>query len=571
MFVDFLLPLSHLSERWNSAPRDWSLHETLDKIEFVADQFNREEALRLDLELLQELSGTFQEALEFSIQVGDHDVFRLHSNINGVDLDNFRRESEGAATVHINFCIRKSRLAELCYAGLFSFIEGNKLFFLYFYEAKLSTYLKNCNLENIESDIWKNKKDATVVVVLPHDNVCLAGQRLLICGGEYLDQASLQKIEWHEDQYVDQAYSVSRENLKWHDVRLNFITPWHLFVQDQEKKSSADIKATLAAHFLNTFLLYSADFSFLQKKDSKDILISRYTTQNRNLEIAHQNSGISIEGSEKQKELLSILNWIYDPQWSAGDRLTLAQQNIVDTINNFKEVDRFQALLDKAGTIKKNIDWHWETFTHKKIDAYFGVIKDYEDYLNQIAQGFATDIANILKSLSETLIAAIAVVIGSFIASLFKDTFNPFIFHVGLIAYAVYVLGVPLLYNMILRWKEYQSYQAQRDARIKRLRESLPDTKIQEIWDSWKIDTISTRFKWVFWITVVIYIVVIILLLLAAWLVPPGVIANVIHLAPPTVTPAVPPTLTPATTQTVVPTNTPSIVPTISITRTVGP
>jgi len=569
--MNFLPPLLHLSERWQSAPRDWSRCETLENIEFGSAELNREEALTLDLGLLQELSDAYNDSLEFVIRSGELEVFRLHPGMTEQDLISLRRDSDGASTVQVHFRIRKSRLAELCYTELFNFIEGQKIFHLYFFKDRLVAYLKGSTFESLENSIWRSQKDATVIIILPHDNICLAGQRLLVWGGNYLEQADLQQIERLENQRINRAYSVCRENLKWQDAWLSFLTPWHLYVKDQDSKSPKEIRTALADHFLNSFLLYSADFTFSLKKDGKDVRISRYATQEQNLEITHQIAELPDKLLEKQKDLLSILNWIYDPQWSVGDRLTLAQQNIVDMIYQYKEEDRFQALFQKAEDIKKNIDWHWETFTNKKIDAYFGVVKDYEDYLNQVAQGFSTDITNIQKSLSETLIAAIAVVIGSFIAALFQDTFNPFVFQVGLIVYAVYVLGVPLLYNMILRWKEYQSYQVQRDARQKRLRESLPDSKIKEIWDSWQIDTISNRFKCVFRITVVIYILVILLLVLAAWLVPPGVIANGVYVAAPTATPTVVPTIAPTVTYTVSPSITPTIIPTISATSTAVP
>jgi hypothetical protein len=98
---------------------------------------------------------------------------------------------------------------------------------------------------------------------------------------------------------------------------------------------------------------------------------------------------------------------------------------------------------------------------------------------------------------------------------------------------------------MIIQWKKYRSYQEQRDVQKKRLSESLPDTKIKEIWDAWKIDKISTRFERVFWVTIGIYSLVIILMLISAWLVPTGVLINAVKSGTPTFTPTVPPTIIP--------------------------
>ncbi|PXF55056.1 MAG: hypothetical protein C4B59_17600 [Candidatus Methanogaster sp.] len=124
-----------------------------------------------------------------------------------------------------------------------------------------------------------------------------------------------------------------------------------------------------------------------------------------------------------------------------------------------------------------------------------------------------------IKSLSDAMLAAVAVLLGSFIAALFKDEFNPTIFTIGMVAYAVYVLIFPLFYNMRHQWERYQVLLDNFEERQLRFEDRLYQEKVSTIVGT-QVTGSQRRFKRWFWATCAAYMVVIILAVVAALCVP---------------------------------------------------
>lgn len=537
--VDFISLLNRLAVVLGKTPEDWYSLESLERIEFNDNNFNRDRAVNINLELLQELISVFRDSIELQIYIGENPVFNLNTQLSEQILINLCRDTEGSPTVRLYFKIIKTRLAELYYGEIINSIKKPIQYYLYLNSDRLIGYLQNCNLEDLETLVWKNNKDATVLILIPESDTYFIGPRIAILGGQYINQENCSMLQkWPEKDITlaDYAYRICRDNLKWQDSWLNFITPWHLFVLDKSQ-SSPNLLKVIQIHFGNIFLLYTADFTYNRSDEGNTVRVSRYSAPDRSVEVIHQSGAVIMEHFQNQTESKLILDWIYDLQWTTSDRMTLAQHNIVDQLNLTEENNRFLALFQKSETIKKNINWHWETFTQKNISIYMGLVKNLEDYLSDVVDKFSANVVTIQKTLTDTMLAAVAVWIGSFIASLFDKPFNPLIFQIGLIAYGLYVFCFPLLYTMIQQWKAYNSYQEQISVRKRRFLECLPTTKVESIWDEWKIEEIKKRFVSNFWWTIGIYILVILILLVIAIILPGWVIYSVTRLITPTPTP----------------------------------
>ena len=534
--ADFILSLEQLLVALGISASEWKNLEFLEKIEFIDNQFNRNQLVNLNQPLLKDLLGTFQDALEFQVKLGENPVFILKSNVTQQQLIDLQRDTAESPSVKLNFRINKTRLAELYFGDFINLQKGIKQYYLYLYNDRLISYLQNSELEDLEKNIWKNNKEAFILILTPNNDNFVVGPRATILGGQYITVENCSVFQQGFEKEIllaTQAYKICRENLKWQDSWLEFLTPWHLYFMDKAN-CSPDIMKVWQAHFGNAFLLYSADFSFSPSTGGNNKRVSRYSAPDKTVEVIHHTKMSVLEIFPQQGELLKILDWIYDLQWIASDRLTLAQHNIVDQLNLAEENNRFITLFQVAKTIRENIEWHWETFTQKNISTYMGLVKNLEDYLSEVTDGFTTNIAAVQKNLTDTMLAAVGIWVGSFIASLFDKPFNPFIFQVGLIAYGLYVLFFPLLYNMIQQWKGFNGYQDQISVRKNRFLESLPKTKVEKIWLEWKIEETKQRFTANFWWTVVIYVIVIIASFITAAILPGWVIYKTSQLITPT-------------------------------------
>ncbi|NIS81918.1 MAG: hypothetical protein GTO14_17290 [Anaerolineales bacterium] len=124
-----------------------------------------------------------------------------------------------------------------------------------------------------------------------------------------------------------------------------------------------------------------------------------------------------------------------------------------------------------------------------------------------------------IKALSDTMLAAVAALLGSFIAALFKDEFNPLIFRVGMWVYAAYVLLFPLLYNMLNRWGRYLKLVEDFDQRRSRFVVRLFEQKVEGIVGERVIKSRRSFLLW-FWLTVLAYVMVIGLAIASTYVVP---------------------------------------------------
>jgi hypothetical protein len=532
---NLLAPLQRLSGLWPSVI-DWPGCEKLEWLEYENPSFEGHLASQLDLDTLRELLDVYQDAIELNVNLGRMNLLQLHPVFSPDDLAKFKIDIADSPNVELSLRINKKRLAEIYYAKILNAIPRDKVCYLYLFPQRFEAYLTACKLEDLEVYFWKKNPATKVVILLPNRDIRLIGARLWILGGSFLSTRMTIEGTAMDEVLADMAYKVCRDNLKWQDAWLDFLTPWHLFVRGSPDINS-EIKRILSIHFGNLALLYTSDLTFLHTTDNQR-RISRYYSPDRQVDISHATTTAQIDLTTDQLEnVKNILDWIYDPQWSPGDRITLAQQNIVDQLSLVDEDDRFHSIFQKADTIRKNINWHWETFTRKKIDSYLGGVKDLEEYLQDVTEGYATNIATIQKTLTDNVLAAIGALIGSFIASLFEKQFNPNIFRIGMGLYGLYILCFPLLYNMIQQWKSSNYFKEQIEARRERFLECLPTSKVNEIWTAWKIEAIRKRFISNYWWTIGIYLLIVVLSLLAAWVIPNWLITTSVSLATPTLTP----------------------------------
>lgn len=80
-----------------------------------------------------------------------------------------------------------------------------------------------------------------------------------------------------------------------------------------------------------------------------------------------------------------------------------------------------------------------------------------------------------MKDLSESILAAVAVLVGTFIAATFDQPFNEDLFRIGMFAYAGYVLIFPGLLGVISSAGRFRSARADFDHRMTSYRRLLGD------------------------------------------------------------------------------------------------
>jgi len=506
-------PLLAFGEALGIASDVWVEREELEQITYTDSEFSREKAMYLTLDQISLLLDAYGDALTCRFRLGDLVVLDIASGLDEASLVEFRTSIRDNPTVVFEFRLDKKRLVVSWLGGM----PGYRLFFYLFPKALES--LLTSDLGRLEKLLWGPKSNTAhkVILLVPDRKIRLDGPYLAVLGSEQIGhwREAVSPTPGDADKLLN-IYETCQKNLNWKVPWLKHLTPLHLKVAGQIPHYDLITKALLI-HQVNSIVLYTADMTVVAEDKT---MLATYAGASQSVELTLGNPTDPIEEKALAgvSNLMEMLEWTYDPKWSA-DRLPLVQIGVAQALHAASPADRYQLLMHNAANIFDGLQWHWKAFIDRKMDAYMSQVQALEDYVADTVQAFADEISSMIKSLSDTMLVAVGVLLGSFIAALFKDEFNPTIFIIGMVVYAVYVLMFPLLYNMVHQWQRYKTLSGNFTVRQERFEERLYTKKVDEIVDAQVTDS-QCRFKWWFSFTLAAYIVVIILAIVAVWWVP---------------------------------------------------
>ena len=510
---DYVTALNRLSEVLGDSAPVWASREEFDGIIYWNEDFSRQVAVSIPINIYQELYAIFGDALTFRFYLGGILVLDLTQNISQETLDQFRNQTRQAATITFDFHLDKITLVNSLYPDLILSCRP----FLFIYPETLENFLANCNLTQLEMQFWDQEFDRKTVFLIPKRSIFLNGPFLAIVGGEYLMSLdSVIPIEHDAPLITDIFYERCVNSVKWQTAFVQHLTPLHL---DFSIHAGEDdfITRTLLLHRINTILLYIADRSIIRNK----IWISVFISSQQSVEIQLTDHPENIIGNLAigAQVLFELFNWVYDPNWKVTDRIPLVQIGIVHALGAAEPTVRYRLLIENAKGIFDGLQWHWKAFIEGKVEEYIHQILDLEQFVSDTVRQFAEQISSITKGLNETMLAAVGVFIASFIAALFTTTFNPVVFRIGLLVYAGYILIFPMIIYMLQQRDQFKVYKDDFELRRKRFEDRLYKENVDQIIGK-QIDRSTTRFNKAVRYTVITYLLVIFLLIAAAIIFP---------------------------------------------------
>lgn len=517
-------PLLDFGEKLGITAEVWARREEPERIAYSDSALSREKAAGLTVDELTSLLEAYGDALTCEFTLGAMPVLTVVPGLDEAALAEFRNATGGSPTVGFNFALDKTRLV----ANWLGAVPGGRPF-LYLFPGALEAFLAS-RLDRLESRLWGTEPARKVILLVPDREIWLNGPYLAVIGGKGIENWPAVVPKTTPDAGpVQRMYRTCREHLNWQHTWLQHLTPLHLkcmphAVEGVASAAESDdrIAGALRVHRVNAIVLYTADRS-VRKDDGT--LVATYAGAQQSVELSLRSPAdpLGEKTASGVEALTQMLEWTYESAW-ASDRLPLVQIGVVQALQAADPDVRYRLLLRNAADIFEGLQWHWQALIEHKIDAYVAQVRELEKDVDDMVQAVADQISEMIKSLSETMLAAVGALLGSFIAALFKDQFNPTIFAVGMVAYAVYVLVFPLGYNMLNQWGRYQALAENFGQRRRRFEGLLYQERVGEIVGTQVTDSQRRYQRW-FWATVLAYAVVIILAVVAAAVVP-GVMAG---------------------------------------------
>lgn len=550
MFEDAIEALEQFSNALGFDPKRLPECEKIDKVRLERYDLPIPQALKLELYHFERLTEAFdgcficQFALhEEDLKDGDEDavVLTVKRGITGSDVKAFHEQIREAGSVEYLFQLDKGKLLEK--EGISAPDINHSL---YLFPAALTRLIKGetpdgepCSvresLKVLEETLWhmdlQDEEDIPpdailpkAVILVPGYDILLNGDHLALFGGTHFEEwrnavPTRRFPVWR----VMRIHERRRESVSWDEGWLDHLTPPMLKIRDGIWADGDPLTVALQTHLFNLIVLFTANRIAGSKADwTATYSDSALGTRDVVLHSPAQKT-ISPQALARVNQLYEAFTWAYYSRW-VRDRLSFVQSSIAQELLRSPREDACVLLLERAGGLNTSLNRHWDRFIQKQLKAYSEEEQKLEEAVVRTIDSFAEQVAAIFKSVSDAMLAAIAALLGSFVAAGFgSDKFNPFIFRAGMVVYSLYVLAFPLLYNMINQWLQYRVLKSGMEGRIERFKDKLGEDIVETI-ATLRIRQSDRNFRFWFWVTVGIYVVAILLGFLAAVFVP-GLIA----------------------------------------------
>jgi hypothetical protein len=391
-------------------------------------------------------------------------------------------------------------------------------------------------------DLTGQKK---LIILIPDHEIHLNGEYLAIIGGAAAKNWRNYLPSSKRDEAAAKIFAVHSEavaKLKWEDITVRVLTPLQLFVSWEETNTieppppGADpIARALYSQLLAFSLLHLATIS----KPSDSAAARAIPIAERGLlftfaedkylariELGSNEStgNVLIAGNQKDPwaaslTMAKLVEWVYKDERGIAIRLSLTQAVLGSSLQDSKPAEGLLDLVKRAPEIRQRILSRWDSFMDGKLQEYFANVKALEETVETTSKSYTDQVQSLTKTLTENMLAAVAVIVGSFLAAIFKAPFDRKIFVFGTSVYTVYLAIFPVFIGLIAAWQQYRKSQ---DSFVKRKRDfssRLTEGEVNTIVGT-AVSARETWFKRWFKATAAIYVAAILLMVLAICAVP---------------------------------------------------
>ncbi len=487
------------------------LYEEIDKLLFWKQNFPADTAKHLSRETLNSLAQTYGAALTLQLRTGGDIALNVKGAISDAEWKKLQEELKQASSTDdyiFDLQLDKTRLLQSA-----NITHPGAVIKIFLFPETLSRFF-NVPLNQLEDGLLKEATaKQKVLLLVPDHQISLKGDYLAVAGGDECAQWQSYLAQTPPDRArVEQMYAEARQSLKWVHFDFKHVTPLQLKVagtHQPDDKIAGAIYAQLAA----ITVLYTADHASL----TGNVWRATYAAQNYVAEVVIENAQTIT--AQPAIALSEIAEWVYSDKRYKSDRLKVVQGVISHGLQGNDPSSNYRELLNKADHFKSEIDWGWTAFIEGKLEIYFSRVREVEQAVDATVKDFNEQIQALTKTITDNALAAVGVIVGSFIAALFGDKFNAQIFRYGLGLYAIYLFIFPGLIGLTQTWQRYSTAKFSFDKRKNDFCKRLSRSNVEDIIGT-TVEVLQNRFKLWFTVTIAVYLIVIALLAFAIWATP---------------------------------------------------
>jgi hypothetical protein len=452
-----------------------------------------QEAMQLDFEHASAFVNQFGSDARIEFRTSDLLELTIGAGVTEEDVTNFTASvSNGTYDVAIH--VDKARLAT---SILGSSPVGNARVFL-FAESLRRTLQRGISW--FEANIWIDAPMPLSIIVLDSD-IDLSGDYLIIRGGQHLSNLAPSAPEPTDTRHLAAVTACRDQYIGWDTQWVRGLTPWHFSLAGSCDDSA--LMGLLRAQFVKLVILFTCDRARTRSEEMLPrVILAEYRGRDHVAVVSiDERSPLDYTDAEGAA-LLRAVDWSYEdngtegrPNW-VSDRLPFVQTRVAQSLESVTASERLTALIGAMPHLLEGIEWNWKAFIEGKVGDYLNSVQQVEDVVSSTVGAFADRTAALATGLAQTMLAAIAVLVGSLIAAAFSTPFNAALFRLGVLTYAAYVVLFPGVIGLISSSGSLHLAREEFDARITRFKETLYPDKVTSIVGSRVTNAQKSFFRW---------------------------------------------------------------------------
>jgi hypothetical protein len=558
-------PLKKLAVELRFGEEELQLTEKTYELYYWTERYNVSEQLfrtedktnikeRLDDldDVLLRVRDKYGPALTLQFKSGGVPVLTLNTDYDRAKLDAFYGKFAGSVSLTLEVRIDKQALAT--YWGL----EHTAVIVKLFLYADALVRALSFPLPEIEQGEEALFKDATgqqkVLILVPEHEIELDGEYLAVLGGEAMARWQVYATSTRPNpEGVKFVHTEASEKLRWVQFDLDHLTPHHLNVSWKEPKQggtgappkNAPVALALYGQLFACSLFYMAGHSSLGSGGKggsngtaaaaggaeespqwvSTFSADKYLTKFDVGDTKKLAEALAEANPEKPWEaalaIAKLATWCYDVPMKRGvaERLSVLQNVVASSMQGNSPSVNCREMARQAVSLYVRAHMRYESFTQKELDKYLTQVKELEDAVEETTKGYNEQVQTLTKSLTDNMLAAVAVVVGSFIAAIFKSPFETNVFLFGTSIYVAYLLVFPVCVGLASAWQRFADSKKSFGKRKREFARMLAETEINQIVGETVTDRESWFRKW-FGFTLALYVIVLVLVIVSILTVP---------------------------------------------------
>jgi len=445
---------------------DLHVYETAGEWKYYGDadtsHISGDKGLAAFSELLDELKTHYGDALSLSLKSGSWTEFETNAAAPDNALDDLRAAIDSGSTLTLDVKIDKAALAP--HWQLTDPAVTTRLFFF----APALVRELSVPLQQLDTELFRNvPAGQKVVILLTSHDIYADGERLAIIGGNAMSQWRNAIAPSAEPPLL----AIAHVRTNWVQFDLNRLTPLHLLVNVKQANDGDPIIAALHAQLFLCSMIYLAHrtmwdgaawtCTFAADRQETDVRMQALTTPN------------ATEWASVQT-LAELVRWGYVTD-RIDDRLIVLQRTFVEALQDNSADTNAAEVLRLAAELAKRVRWGWEAFVAGELKKYVEQMKALEETVAATAKDYNEQVGTLATTVITNMLGAVGVILGSFLAAIFKLPFEDYAFRFGMIIYVIYLLVFPMAMGLTATWQRFvksrETFRARKESFAKRLRE----------------------------------------------------------------------------------------------------